>query len=96
MTPEAAAQHLQVSLDIDKAELKKLYKILVLKYHPDRNKHHNASEIFILVKEAYETLLAYTPELVLQHVQFNPEDFVTFGNSNGTISTGDTVTFTWN
>ena len=82
MTPQAAAELLQVSLDIDKAELKKLYKQLVLKFHPDRNHSPNAHDIFIQIKEAYETLLAYVPISSM----FTPGDFAIFGNETGTVT----------
>jgi len=81
MTPQAAAQLLKVSIDIDKAQLKKLYKQLVLKFHPDRNKSDNAHDVFIQIKEAYETLLKYTPQVILQHLKFEASDY------NNTVST---------
>ena len=37
-------------------EIKKAYRVLAKKYHPDVNKSHNASEIFKAVTEAYEVL----------------------------------------
>ena len=37
-------------------EIKKAYRVLAKKYHPDVNKSHNASEIFNAVTEAYEVL----------------------------------------
>lgn len=37
-------------------EIKKAYRVLAKKYHPDVNKAYNASEIFNAVTEAYEVL----------------------------------------
>ncbi|PIP80089.1 MAG: molecular chaperone DnaJ [Gammaproteobacteria bacterium CG22_combo_CG10-13_8_21_14_all_40_8] len=48
---------LGVTRDADKAELKKAYKRLAMKYHPDRNKDDNTVEAkFKEAKEAYEVL----------------------------------------
>lgn len=40
-----------------KAEIKKAYREKAKKYHPDKNAHVRAAEVFILVNEAYEMLL---------------------------------------
>ena len=37
-------------------EVKRAYRVLAKKYHPDINKAHNASEIFSAITEAYEVL----------------------------------------
>lgn len=48
---------LQVSKDATSAEIKKSYRKLAIKYHPDKNKgDKNAEEKFKLVNEAYDTL----------------------------------------
>ena len=51
-------------LEIDKNEinehnLKKKYKLLALKYHPDKNKTENAKEKFQDIKDAYEFIMKY-------------------------------------
>jgi curved DNA-binding protein CbpA len=42
--------------DADFAVLKKNYRMLALKYHPDRNKDEEATEMFIKINRAYEFL----------------------------------------
>ena len=37
-------------------EVRKRYRTLAKKYHPDKNKSHNATELFQLLNEAYEYL----------------------------------------
>lgn len=45
----------------DEKEIKKAYRKLALRYHPDRNKSEQASKMFILINEAYGILLR-TPQ----------------------------------
>lgn len=47
---------LGVSKDASKTEIKKAYRNLAKKYHPDRNKEADAEQKFKEVKEAYEIL----------------------------------------
>ncbi len=47
---------LGVDRDISQAELKKSYRKLARKYHPDVSKESNAEERFKEVNEAYEVL----------------------------------------
>ena len=47
---------LNISENSTKEEVKKAYKKLALQYHPDRNKHPNATEIFKKISEAYQIL----------------------------------------
>ncbi|MFC1627288.1 DnaJ C-terminal domain-containing protein [Patescibacteria group bacterium] len=49
-------QVLGVKKDASAAELKKAYRQLALKYHPDRNKGADAAEKFKELSEAYEVL----------------------------------------
>jgi len=47
---------LGISKDADEKEIKKAYRALSLKYHPDRNSDPDASEKFQKINEANETL----------------------------------------
>ena len=47
---------LGVSKTADEREIKKAYKRLAMKYHPDRNQEQDAETKFKEVKEAYEVL----------------------------------------
>lgn len=47
---------LGVSRDASERDIKKAYKRLAMKYHPDRNQEADAADKFKEVKEAYEVL----------------------------------------
>jgi len=47
---------LEISLDSSGAEIKRAYRKLSIKYHPDKNPDKNSKEKFQEIKEAYETL----------------------------------------
>lgn len=47
---------LDISLDADIQDVKKAYRTLAFRYHPDKNKSSDASQIFIAITEAYEVL----------------------------------------
>lgn len=47
---------LEIDFGVDVIQIKKAYRRLALKYHPDKNSSNNAAEIFIQITEAYEVL----------------------------------------
>lgn len=48
---------LNVSIKASEDDIKKAYKKLALKWHPDINKEENAHEMFLLISEAYQILV---------------------------------------
>ena len=64
---------LGVSPDADQSDIKKAYKKLALKYHPDRNDSPDAALRFQEVYEAYEVLknVAKRPEQVPAHLRYD-------------------------
>ena len=65
-------------LEIDKNEinehnLKKKYKLLALKYHPDKNKTQNAKEKFQDIKDAYEFIMKYEGYMDCENEIFEEE-----------------------
>jgi|AntRauTorckE5430_2_1112549.scaffolds.fasta_scaffold18597_1 alpha-galactosidase/6-phospho-beta-glucosidase family protein len=47
---------LKIEVGVSQIDVKKAFRKLALKYHPDRNKEPNTSQKFIEVTEAYEVL----------------------------------------
>nr|BDT62136.1 MAG: heat shock protein 40-like protein [Litopenaeus vannamei majanivirus Nimav-1_LVa] len=47
---------LGLSKDASEGDIKRAYRNMALKYHPDKNKSDDAEEKFKLVAEAYEVL----------------------------------------
>jgi len=86
-----AYQILEVSENISEEELKKKFKSLVLKYHPDRNKASNSTQKFIEIKEAYDLILKSltTPKnWIDDYVLVDP-----YANSSNFTHTSWTFTF---
>lgn len=56
-------------------ELKKAYKKLSSKYHPDKSTHPKANEIFCAINESYETLMSHmTNKNVTVDISLSLED----------------------
>ena len=70
---------LGVAKDAEKADIKKAYRKLAQKYHPDRNQDEGAEDKFKEVKRAYETL--HDPETRNEYDNPQPEGY-TFRTSN--------------
>ena len=51
-------QNLGVSTNATEAEIKKAYRTLAKKYHPDKNKSQDAATRFISINRSYELLLS--------------------------------------
>ncbi|AUF83928.1 hypothetical protein CXP39_02675 [Mesoplasma syrphidae] len=54
---ELAYQVLGTTSDIDDVELKKAYRKLAMKYHPDKNSDAEANEFMSKINQAYELIL---------------------------------------
>lgn len=88
-----AANILEVSTNISKEELKKKFKELVLKYHPDRNKDFDSTQKFIDIKEAYETLFKSEPFVPIHYADLNNGFYST--NPYATQGTSGSWSFTF-
>jgi len=100
MNINQAANILEVSTNISKEELKKKFKRLVMKYHPDRNQGNDTTQKFIEIKNAYEALIEYVILKPIPTVKWKPQHFwasdFNFVNPYGTGTTGTrTGTFTF-
>ena len=47
---------MQINQEASRDEIKKSFRILALKYHPDKNKSSDSKEKFLKIVEAYEVL----------------------------------------
>lgn len=93
MNKAQCCEILKVSENISKEELKKKFKLLILKYHPDRNKSPGATEKFIQIKDAYEQLIKYlepSPTTI-----YPGQGFYTDNNYNSTVTIGNVGTWTF-
>ena len=60
---------LNVPFDADLKLIKKSYRQLALKYHPDKNKSSDSHERFVVIVEAYEVL---SNELARKEIYYIP------------------------
>lgn len=66
---------LGVSKDADKKKIKKAYRKLALKYHPDRNKDADAAEKFREISEAYAILTGKEKPVVETQPKMTEEEY---------------------
>jgi len=90
---------LGVKKDTSAAEIKKAYRQLALKYHPDRNKSKDAAEKFKEISEAYEVISDSKKRQTYDqfgHTAFDPsQGFGGFGGGTRTYRQGPfTYTYT--
>ncbi|KAK5574875.1 hypothetical protein RB653_010129 [Dictyostelium firmibasis] len=71
-------QLLEVPVDCSQDDIKRSYRVLALKYHPDRNSDPAAAEIFKEIVEAYEVLS--DPERRQLYDQYGAEGLKFFEN----------------
>ena len=70
---------LQLNEGCSKEEIKKQYRLLSLKYHPDKNNGNDSD--FKKINEAYETLYddekrkKYTIQRLFKNIEFTEEDY---------------------
>ncbi|XP_027205956.1 dnaJ homolog subfamily B member 4-like isoform X1 [Dermatophagoides pteronyssinus] len=86
---------LQINRGASEDEIKKAYRKLALKYHPDKNKSPEAEEKFKLIAEAYEVLSDKKKRDIYD--QFGEEGLRNDGgmSSSGFNSNGNAANFTY-
>ena len=57
-----------------KEDIRKQFRTLAKKFHPDKNKAENATELFQLIKEAYDYLIEDQSETNFVHLENNPSE----------------------
>ncbi len=86
MTPERAAQILGISVNATEQEIRKAYRKLVLKWHPDHNQDNEdqANRMIKLVIEAYNVMCKYRQNTASNQNTTNQQNTGTGANTNNT------------
>ncbi|NPA46942.1 MAG: J domain-containing protein [Chlorobi bacterium] len=79
---------LDIPPDATPADIKKAYRRMALRFHPDRNKQPGAARIFISVREAYEILI--DPE---KRAYYDRQYAQYYGQHAGRSATGENNPF---
>lgn len=88
-------------------EIKRAYKNLARKYHPDKNKDSDSEDMFIAINKAYDLLMdperrrlydktGQTETDLKKHKNFNAFDFDTFDSYFTNSGSGHRIKFTVN
>jgi curved DNA-binding protein CbpA len=94
--PKSYYEILEISQTASTEEIKKAYRKLAFKYHPDRNKEKKTEEIFKIISNAYEVLsnkekkskydIEYKQKIYEEQNQYKPyttkNEYTTRRNSN--------------
>lgn len=75
---------LEISPTTNTDEIKKAYKKMALRYHPDKNKEEGSEKKFQKISEAYQLLINPQPQMNVE--RFNSHDDIIrqfFGNNRG-------------
>lgn len=78
---------LNIAEGSSKDEVKKSYRKLAIKIHPDRNTDPKASDAFIILKKAYEDLMEDRPKYT--HTQNGPFHYRASSRENSNIYSQD-------
>jgi len=65
---------LNLPANASKDDIRKQFRKLAKEYHPDKNKSANATEIFQLIKEAYDFLMEDKPTIKFIPTEANPSE----------------------
>lgn len=75
ITIKKACEILNVQPSASTAEIKRVYKKLAIKLHPDKNKNENTNEKFVTLKEAYKLPLEVASNIDSEKYYFSSTNF---------------------
>ncbi|KAK6464342.1 hypothetical protein DFJ63DRAFT_311640 [Scheffersomyces coipomensis] len=86
--PHQYYEILQVTKSSDETEIKKSYRKLAIKLHPDKNSHPRADEAFKYVNKAWGILSDPSKKKIFDQTGSDPDSrFSGYGNSSGSSAT---------